>query len=123
MPRALSGTAASAGEREFYITIQQLTEDQADSNFPTEAWTPLTKAWARRDFVTMDERTNADQLSTTVVQRWEIPYLVSMDPDRVDVAKQRRISYLNRTYDILSAEMLPRASGRSIVLTTLAKVG
>ena len=123
MPRALSGTAASAGEREFYITIQQLTEGAAASNFPTEAWTQLTKVWARRDFVTMDERTNADQLSATVVQKWEIPYSVSMDPDRVDVAKERRLQYLNRTYDILSAEMMPRANGRSIILTTLAKVG
>ena len=56
MPRALSGTAASAGERELYVTIQQLTEGSAASNFPTEAWTQLTKVWARRDFVTMDER-------------------------------------------------------------------
>ena len=123
MPRALNATAASAGERELYITIHQLTESQAESNFPTEEWTQLTKVWARRDYLSLEERTAADQLSATVVQRWEIPYAVSMDPDRVDVAKTRRLSYLNRTYDILSAEILPRASGRSIVLTTLAKVG
>lgn len=122
--RSLIGTvAASAGERELYITIQQLTEGSADSNFPTETWTQLMKVFARRDYITLDEQTKVDQLSATAVMRWEIPYSFSMDPDRIDVAKQRRIVYVGRTYDILSAEVLPRAQGRSIVMTTLAKVG
>lgn len=123
MPRPVGSTAASAGERDLYITIQQLTEAQADSNFPTEEWKELGRFFARREYLSLDERSTVDQLSATAVMRWEIAYAISMDPDRVDVAKARRIVYLNRTYDIQTAEILPRASGRSIILTTLAKVG
>lgn len=121
MPRAVS--AAGAGERDLPITIQQLVEGAAESSFPTEDWTPLAKAFARREYQTLDERVTGDQVSATAIQRWEIPYTELMDPDRVDVAKKRRITYLSRTYDIQAAEILPRASGRSIIITTLAKVG
>lgn len=121
MPRAI-GMAASAGEREFYITLQQLTEGTANSNFPTESWTQLGKVWASRDYVTLDERATADQLSATAVVEWDIPYSVSMDPDLVDVAKKRRLVYKDRVYDVLSGRLGSRAQGRSIVLETLAKV-
>ncbi len=39
------------------------------------------------------------------------------------VAKDRRIQYQGRTYDVITAEILPRADGKEIILTTLAKAG
>jgi SPP1 family predicted phage head-tail adaptor len=123
MPRALRGTAADAGRREYHILIQQLSEGQAESNFPTEEWTKLTTVWAARSYVTLDEVAKADQLSASTVTEWDIPYSPSMDPDRIDVAKKRRIVYLGKTYDVLSGRVNDRGVGRSIILSTLAKVG
>lgn len=126
MPRALARQrAVDAGLRDLLITIEQLTDSSDDSNFPIEDWTtlPVIKAWAARDYITLDETTKVDQLSASIVTTWEIPYMASMDPDRIDVAKKRRIRYLDRTYDILSAQVLSRADGMAIILSTLAKVG
>lgn len=124
MPLSLRNRGAThAGARELYITIEQLNEGLATSNFPTEGWTQLRKAWAGREFVSLDERTAGSQLIASSVARWEIPYAVDMDPDRVDVPSKRRINYLGRIYPILSAEPLAREQGKGIVLVTQAKVG
>jgi len=123
MPRALSSGSADAGRREYFITIEQLTEAVAASNFPTESWTKLMTAWAARDYVTLVEEERADQVTASTVTEWDIPYSVQMDPDRIDVAKKRRVVYLGRTYDVLSGRLNARGDGRSIVLQTLAKVG
>ena len=123
MPRAVGSMAADTGRREFFVLIEQLTEAQADSNFPTETWTKLQHAWAARSYGTLDEEFKADQLSAANVVLWDIPYSTFMDPDKIEVAKKRRLVYQGRTFDILSAHLNDRGQGRSIVLTTLAKAG
>lgn len=124
MPRTVSNRAGmEAGRREFPIIIESLTDDTAESNFPTEEWTPMTRVFASREFVSLDERATGSQMLASSVVRWTIPYSQSMDPDRVDVAKTRRLKYLERVYPIVSAEPLPRGEGHGIVLVTEAKVG
>lgn len=112
-----------AGERDFNISIEKLRDDLPASNFPVETWRQLFQTWASREFVSMDEETNLDQLSARTVQRWRVPYCSDLDPDRYDVPKTRRIVHLDRIYDITAAEMTPRCDGREIVLTTLSKAG
>lgn len=123
MPRALGNGSADTGRRKHYLIIEQLVEGQAESNFPTEEWIKLQNAWAARSYVTLDEVTKADQLSASTVTEWDIPYSTFMDPDRIEVAKKRRVVYLGRTYDILSGRLSDDTGGRSILLSTLAKVG
>lgn len=123
MPRAVANGSADAGRRKHYLLIEQLVEGQAGSNFPTENWIKLQNAWAARDYVTLDEVTKADQLSASTVTEWDIPYSTFMDPDRIEVAKKRRVVYHGRTYDILSGRLSDDTSGRSVVLQSLAKAG
>lgn len=121
MPRAMS--SADTGRRTHFLKIEQLVEGQAESNFPTENWITLQNAWAAREYITLDEEFKVDQHSATSVTAWDIPYSTFMDPDRIDVAKKRRIVYLGRTFDILRARLSDDTAGRSIILETLAKVG
>lgn len=122
MPRSVGNASAHAGDREFKITIEKLSESTAGSGFPTEAFGQPMQVWASREYVSLQEGVRADQLSASAVMRWTIPYHFELDPDRYNIPKTRRIVYHGRTYDIQTAEMQSRQEGRAIVLTTLAKV-
>lgn len=114
------------GERDRPVTIQQLTDSVAGSGLPKETWTTLVHlAWMRKTDVTgtmaSRERFTADQLSARLETEWEMAYRADMDPELVDVAKTRRLSYQGRIYDITAASQIGRRDG--IWLRTLAKVG
>lgn len=124
MPRAMSGAQSHAGQRDKLITIERLkSEPTSGSNFPVETFGQPMQFWASREFVSLSEGMNVGQLSTAVIQRWQIPYSSEMDPDLVNVPKERRIVYQSRIYDIQSAEMLDSSEGMEIILTTLGQAG
>jgi head-tail adaptor len=104
-----------------HVTIQRLTDGVDNSGAPQETWATLTTAWmARRQTRSgrVDEQFTADQLSSGSITEWTMRYLASMDPDIVDVPKSRRLLYLGRAYDILTAENMDRKVG--IVIRTLS---
>jgi head-tail adaptor len=123
MPRGVSRGSAHAGQRDLLITIERLVEIDPDSDFPTEDWKQPFQLWASREYVSLEERAQSAQLMASAVVRWEVPYTEALDPDAIDVSNKRRVVYQARVYNIIAAEMRPRSEGRSIVLTTQAKVG
>ena len=108
------------GERDRYVLVQQRsTTDTGDSSgFPSETWTTLTNLWMSKQELKGSERYMAQQLSGSIVTRWESAYLESMDPELVDVVKLRRLVYKGRAYDITSADQIGRREG--IEFMTLA---
>jgi len=112
-------SAAGAGARDKWVTLQALTEGESDSGFPTEdEWSDLaTVAMAREDLEAVERaRTAADiALGTT---SWQMAYRADMDPERIDVPKLRRLQYLGRAYDILAAQPV----GRHRVLELITEV-
>ena len=111
----------AAGERDRYVTIQQLTEGTAASGLPTESWSTLTSAWMSKDDVSGRERFQMNQLSAPFDSRWQMHYRPDMDPELVDVPKKRRLVYQNRTHDIVAASQINRREG--VELLTLARMG
>ena len=109
------------GERDRLVTIQQIADSTSASGFPIETATTLTTAWMRLLDISGMERYSANQLSGESVTQWEMGYRGDMDPELVDVAKTRRLSYQGRVYDITSASLIGRREG--IELITLAKAG
>lgn len=123
MPRASVDRVSHLGYRDKLITIERLTEGTANSNFPTEDFAQPYTVWAAKDYVSLEERVQSDRLMASAVVRWEVAYLSDLDPDRYDIAKTRRVKYMGRVYNIISAEMRSREQGQSIVLTTQAQAG
>lgn len=113
-----------AGKRDKRVTIQQRPEaDTVDAaNAPVDGpWTTLARVYmSKEDTALGHEEFRAGQVSARFDTEWEMPYIASMDPDRVDVPKLRRLSYLDRIYDITEAVLGQRAGGRVITLRTLA---
>jgi SPP1 family predicted phage head-tail adaptor len=115
-------SVAAAGQRDVLVTIEGLTEGAAASGLPTETFAELgSPVWMHKRQASGNERFGADQWSASATTVWEMPYRCDMDPDLVDVAKQRRLTYKGRVYNIVGAALLRR--GGPIQITTLAKVG
>lgn len=108
-----------AGERDRQVTIQQLTESTGSDGFPVETWTTLCTMFASKMDVGGNERFQASQLTTPYTTRWEVNYREDMDPDRLDIPKKRRLVYLGRGHDIISASIIGRNEG--VELLTLAR--
>ena len=98
----------SAGMRHWQVTIQLLTESAGVSGFPVESWTASTPivVQASKDDDTGSERFAANQTTSPFDTTWQIPYLASMDPELVNVQKQRRVIYAGRVHDIVSATVI-----------------
>lgn len=109
-----------SGERDRYVLIQQRSATDAgdSSGFPVETWTTLARVWMSKQELKGAERYMAQQLSGSIVTRWEMPYLASMDPELLDIVKLRRLVYQGRVFDITSADQIGRREG--IELMTLA---
>jgi len=107
------------GERDRAVTIQQLVETTPESRFPTERWTTLTATvWMRKMDVSASERVTAEQIAAAFDTQWEMGYAANMDPELVDVPKKRRLLYLGRVHEIVSASQIGRREG--IELLTIA---
>lgn len=105
------------------VTIQYRSDGDSESGFPTEDWTTtasVTVFMARTPLTGM-ERVHANQVSAKYDTRWVMHYRTDMDPDVYDVAKDRRLVYQGRIYNVVGAQMLGHKAG--IELTTVAKVG
>jgi len=114
------------GQRDKLVTIQQLTESRGASGFPVESWSTLATVYmAREDFggnvAGRRERFMADQQMALAETRWTLLFREDMDPELVDVPKQRRLRYRNRTYNIAAAT--PVGRNDSIELLTQSSVG
>lgn len=110
------------GQRDKLVTIQQLVEGRGTSGFPTNTWTTLAAGvFMAREDADGSERFDADQLQAVADARWTLLFRDDMDPEAVDVPKQRRLLYRGRTYNIISARALGRRD--SIELRTEASVG
>lgn len=112
----------NVGDLDTPVTIQALTESVGASRFPVESWTTLSaNVFMYREDQRGAERFASGQLSAPVTTRWEMRYRADMDPQMVDVAKKRRLLYLNRIYDITNAEVIGRMDG--VGLVTIARIG
>lgn len=110
------------GQRDKLVTIQQLTESRGASGFPVESWTTLAAGvFMAREDADGAERFDADQRQAVADVCWTMLFRDDMDPESVDVPKQRRLLYRGRTYNIISARPLGRRD--SIELRTEASVG
>jgi head-tail adaptor len=108
------------GERDRLVTIQTLTSSIGSSGFPVESWATLRTAWMMKRDARGDERFVKDQTTAQQVTVWEAPYMADMDPELVDVRKERRLVYQGRAYDIEDASQVGRRDG--IEFTTIAGV-
>lgn len=103
------------GERDKAVTIRQLTETTVNG-LVKENWTTLAAlVWMRKMGLKGSERFAADQNVGSVDTQWEMPYRGDMDPDLIDVAKQRRLLYAGRTYEITSADVVGRREGIELI--------
>lgn len=114
--------AVDPGERDRFVRLEKLTETRDSvSKAPLASWTKLADVWAskmERKDPTARERFVANQLSAAFETRWEIGYRADMDPELVDVAKDRRITYQGRTYGVIFGRQIGRRD--AIELFTLA---
>lgn len=108
-----------AGERDRYVTVQQLTESVGSSRFPVETWSTLCTVWMHKLDLSARERFRLNQNSAASDVQFEMPYRADMDPELVDVPKKRRLLYLGRVFDITEASTIGRKEG--IELTTLSR--
>lgn len=116
-------TPMDAGERNLATTLEQLTEGTGGSSrVPTEDWTPLaTPVWMRRLDLKHTERFKAEQLSSRAETQWEMGYRADMDPELVNVTKERRLVYQGRIYEITGASVIGHREG--IELLTVVNGG
>jgi hypothetical protein len=117
MPLFLPDKARMAsGQREHTVTIQQRVV--GPGRFPTESWTTLVVLQMSRQDMRLDERYTSDQVSAYVETTWQGPYRADMDPDLVNVARDRRLLVGTRIYNIRAASVMERRTG--IEFLTLA---
>jgi SPP1 family predicted phage head-tail adaptor len=107
-----------AGARDRWVTIQGRPEDStAGSGFPIDGpWTDLATVAMARDDLDAIEVTRANQEQSKMTVRWETAYRPDCDPERLDIAKLRRLCYRDRVYDVLTASMIGRR--QTIVFVT-----
>jgi SPP1 family predicted phage head-tail adaptor len=110
----------NAGAMDREVTLQQLDESSGSSGFPKATWSTLDTVWAARRDITAAERFKANQLSASQTVAWQIYFRDDMDPESIDVTKQRRLVYQGRIYDIVGAIIL--GFNDAIELTTLASM-
>lgn len=114
--------AADPGLRDRIVTIEYRTAAVDSEGAPDDTWTTLVASCpASKADITGWERLRADQMSARYDTRWEINYRLDMDPELVDVAKDRRLVVNGRTHDIVAASEIGRREG--VELLTIAKVG
>lgn len=103
---------ASAGQRDRVLTIQQRTDAVDSEGFPAPTWTTLVADMpAAKVPLDTEERFKADQVTARFDSVWDVNYRMDLDPDLVDVPRNRRVVFNGRTLDIVHAEHLGRREG------------
>jgi head-tail adaptor len=103
------------------VLIQKRTASRSAAKAPVESWTSLghvfmarVKNPARQD----PERFTSGQLTARQDAIWHMTRRRDMDPDTVNVVRDRRIAYGGRTYDIVDAARIGQSQ---IELRTIVK--
>jgi len=111
-----------AGARDTWVTIQAADDGDSGSGFPTEVWTDLARvAMAREDLEAVEIDRQATPMALSTI-RWVMPYRTDMDPERVDVPKERRLVLYERIYDIIAAAPFgPRRTYLELVTVSSSK--
>ncbi len=111
----------SIGRQDKLVTIQQYTTNtRQDSGFPSEPWTNLGQAWMSKRDSSGNERLRMGELQAAFDTEWTLSYRTDMDPEAIDVPKNRRLVYGGRTFDITRAVLKDRVERLRIVLETVA---
>jgi len=111
-------TPIEPGHLDRRVTIQQAAESVGSSGMPVQAWTTLSTVWMGRELLRGMERLQAGQIASRYDSRWLMPYRSDMDPDAVDVPKDRRLVFGGRVQEIVAAQHVGRKEG--IELTTMS---
>jgi head-tail adaptor len=116
----MATTATATGLRDKAVTIQHGTVTKGASGAPIETFVDTTPpVWMAQTQARGDEALQASgEVSARAVHKWTLPDLPAMDPDRVDVVHERRLSYAGRLYDITAAY---RSAPGELTLLTLVK--
>jgi SPP1 family predicted phage head-tail adaptor len=110
------------GARDRLVDLEKVTDAVGASGLPTESWSTLVASMpASKDALSGRERLMVSQMSAQAEVKFTINYRLDMDPDMVDVPKQRRVRYQGRIYDVTYAREVGRRQG--IELFAMAKVG
>ena len=113
--------STSVGQRDRQVTIQQVTETRGASKAPVESWADLATVPMSKEDRGSRERLAAGQTTAALDSVFTLYYRADMDPERVDVAKRRRLVFQGRVYGITFGRLLD--GGRDIELVTLAAGG
>ncbi len=107
-----------------YVTVQFRADADSTTGFPVDDWDATRSRsvpMARQERDPVDFRGGeiraALQTQAAVETRWVMRYRVDMDPDLVDVARNRRLVYQGRVLDILSAEHIGRKAFVELLTT------
>jgi len=107
------------GHRKWYVQIDGLVETTDTSGTPVLGWVVLAQEWMEKTGLNAAERYMSDQIAARFYTRWVMPYRSTMDPDRLDIPKTRRLVYQGRAYDIERAQILDLLE-QQIELVTVA---
>ena len=108
----------AAGLRDKLVTIQQRTAGVSTSQMPIETWTTLATTYMSRQDSLADEQFRMGAEGTWTQTQWHLPYRADMDPELVDVPKDRRVVWSGTIFNIRAAALMDRRKG--IELITLA---
>ena len=115
----------ASGKRTVSVIVKRRVVTKGASGAPVETWVTLRSVMASKEDLPMNdsrEQMQGSQLAARMETAWGLPYTADTDPDLVDVARERRILYGSRVYDIVRA-MREDSSKRGIILYTRASVG
>jgi hypothetical protein len=113
-----------AGERDRAVKIEQMDDATSTSKIPIERWTVLASiVWMRKVDLSAEERVKNAQVAASFDTQWEMGYWPEMDPERVDVAKTRRLVYQDRVHLIVGATLIGRREGIELMTIAASKVG
>jgi len=108
------------GDRDKRVVIQYRRDGTSTTEFPVDDWarTRRLTVWMAKEDLRGAERLQAMQVQSAYDGRWVMGYRTDMDPDLLDVTKDRRLVYQGRVLNIVAGRTLGRKDG--IELTTIA---
>ncbi len=113
MPRNVD---VAAGKRDKLVQIETSTDVTRPSGLAGQDWVPLGKPmYMSRSDMAADERFTESQQSAWGRSTWQMPYVVSMDPELVDVPKTKRLNFNGRIFNIEAALLMEQRLGITLV--------
>lgn len=100
------------------VLVQRAVNGEDGAGAPLSSWSVLGTFPMGRELIRGMERVQAGFTQSSYDARWLMHYRADMDPDLVDVPKDRRLVFRGRVQEIVTAQHLGRRDG--IELTTKA---